>query len=196
MNGVSRMNRIALLGLLGLLSPFMYGVEVYGAEIELPRSLDADGFQEVLAVSGDVYIAGQPDKSGLDRAKSLGVTTVINLRTHRETDNRKIVPYDERESVTALGMEYVHIPQGGPETPYSPGAVDRFAQAIEAAEGKVLLHCTVAWRASHLWTAYLVKHKGMELKEAVRHGRAVNFGALPLEGFLDEALTVDYLESR
>ncbi len=195
MNGVSRMNHIAMLGLFGLLS-LVQGGDVYGSEIELPRSLNTDGFQVVLAVSGDVYIAGQPDKSGLARAKSFGVTTVVNLRTHRETDNRKIVPYDERESVTALGMKYVHIPQGGADTPYGPGAVDRFAEAIEAAEGKVLLHCTVAWRASHLWTAYLVKHKGMDLKEAVRHGRAVNFGALPLEGFLDEALTVDFLESR
>ncbi|MCZ6640155.1 MAG: protein tyrosine phosphatase family protein [Gammaproteobacteria bacterium] len=183
-----------LLGLL-LLSPFLYG-QVYGAEVELPRTLDSAGFQEVLAVSGDIYIAGQPDEDGLARAKSLGVTTVVNLRTHRETDNRSIVPYDEQASVAELGMKYVHIPLGGPDTPYGPEAVDLFAEAMDAAEGKVLLHCTVAWRASHLWTAYLVKHKGFDLQEAVRHGRAVNFGTLPLEGFLDKSLTMDYLEPR
>ncbi|MCZ6619810.1 MAG: protein tyrosine phosphatase family protein [Gammaproteobacteria bacterium] len=185
------MKKLLLVGLSGLLSPL-----THGADVELPRSLDRDGFQEVLAVSGDVYISGQPDEAGLARAKSLGVTTVVNLRTHRETDNRNIVPYDEQAGVAALGMRYVHIPQGGPDTPYHPAAVDRFAQAVEAAEGKVLLHCTVAWRASHLWAAYLVKYKGLDLKEAVRHGRAVNFGTLPLEGFLDESLTMDYQVDR
>ena len=191
MTGLNRTNFVTAVGLFGLLS-----ASVCAAEIELPRSLDAEGFQEVLAVSGDVYIAGQPDEAGLARMKSLGVTTVVNLRTHRETDNRQVVPYDEQAKVAALGMAYVHIPQGGPNTPYGPQAVDRFAEAVEAAEGKVLLHCTVAWRASHLWTAYLVKHKGLDLGEAVRHGRAVNFGTLPLEGFLDESLTVDYQESH
>lgn len=167
-------------------------LSVYAAEVSLPQKLDSAGFQEVLALSGDVYIGGQPDESGLARVKSLGVTTVVNLRTKRETDNRNVVPYDERGAVTDLGMNYVQIPQGGPTTPYGPEAVDKFAAALEASEGKVLLHCTVAWRASHLWIAYLVKHKGLTLADAVRHSRAVNFGPLPLEGFLDRPLTVDY----
>ncbi len=195
MNVLNRLQAMSLLSFCGLLTPLPYGQAV-AAEVELPRSLETAGFQEVLAVSGNVYIAGQPDEAGLARAKSLGVTTVVNLRTHRETDDRKIVPYDEEKSVTELGMKYVHIPLGGPDTPYGPQAVDLFALAIEAAEGKVLLHCTVAWRASHLWTAYLVKHKGLDLQEAVRHGRAVNFGTLPLEGFLDKSLTMDYLEPQ
>ena len=60
MNEWSRMKHLTLLGVFGLLSPL-----IRGAEVELPHLLDAGGFQEVLAVSGDVYIAGQPDKAGL-----------------------------------------------------------------------------------------------------------------------------------
>ncbi|HET9452695.1 MAG TPA: hypothetical protein VFO66_00325, partial [Gemmatimonadaceae bacterium] len=56
----------------------------------------------------------------------------------------------------------------------------------------VLLHCTIAWRASHLWGAYLIQKKGLPVAEALRHARAINLdarvpvqGRLPIEHFLD-----------
>lgn len=155
---------------------------------EMPEPLDPAGFKEVLVRTGNLYIAGQPDEAALQRLAEVGVTTVINLRTAHEMDNRDLVPFDEAALVAALGMEYVHIPSGGAETPYSPAQLETFAAALERAEGLVLLHCTVAWRASHLWTAYLHTHRGLSLPEAVRHGRAINLGQLPLEGFLGQQL--------
>ncbi len=160
------------------------------ADTPFPEKLDAAGFQEILVKSGDVFIAGQPTQPALERMREQGVTTVINLRTHREMDNRDVVPFDEEAKVQTLGMRYVHIPLGGPDTPYTPEAVDRFAAALAASEGKTLLHCTVAWRASHMWTAYLVKHRNLPLAEAVRHGQAINFGELPLQGFMGVPLTI------
>ena len=53
---------------------------------------------------------------------------------------------------------------------------------------------TVAWRASHLWTAYLHTHRGLSLSEAILHGRAINLGQLPVEGFLGQQLQLS-LES-
>ena len=158
------------------------------ADTPFPEVLDAEGFQQVLVQSGDVFIAGQPTEAGLKRMRDNGVTTVVSLRTDREMDDRNIVPFDERAAVQALGMKYVHIPLGGPGTPYTPEAVERFAAAVTASEGKTLLHCTVAWRASHMWTAYLVEHEDLTLDEALRHGRAINLGDLPLEGFLGTPL--------
>ena len=73
-----------------------------------------------------------------------------------------------------LGMTYVHVPLGGPDTPYTPAAVEKVAAAIKAADGKVLLHCTVAWRASHMWAAYLVREKGVSYEDAVKAGEAMN----------------------
>jgi protein tyrosine phosphatase (PTP) superfamily phosphohydrolase (DUF442 family) len=46
--------------------------------------------------------------------------------------------------------------------------------AIKASDGEVLLHCTVGWRASHVWAAYLVKEKGMSYEDAVKAGEAMN----------------------
>jgi protein tyrosine phosphatase (PTP) superfamily phosphohydrolase (DUF442 family) len=71
-------------------------------------------------------------------------------------------------------MTYIHVPLGGPDTPYTPEAVDKVAAAIDGSRGKVLLHCTVAWRASHMWAAYLVKNRKMSYADAVKAGEAIN----------------------
>ena len=75
-----------------------------------------------------------------------GVKTVINLRTQREMDNRQQVPYDEAALAKELGITYVHIPLGGPDTPYTPEAVEKFAKAFEDAntQGAAPLHCRLA----------------------------------------------------
>jgi uncharacterized protein (TIGR01244 family) len=157
-----------------------------------PRTLSSDGFQQVFSQIGPrIYIGGQPTEAGLARAKALGVTTVVNLRTDFEMNDRDTVPFDEAAEIERLGMQYVHIPQGGPNTAYSPEAVERFAQAVAKADGNVLLHCTVAWRASHLWTAYLIRYQDVPVSDAIAIGKRVNLGGMPLEGFLGQEITYD-----
>ncbi len=169
---------------------------VAGASAEVsplnsPEALNADGFRDVFAkVADGVFMAGQPSEAGLQRVKGLGVTRVINLRTHQEMDNREVVPYDEAAAIEALGMEYVHIPLGGPDTPYSPEAVTQLADALRGAEGNVLLHCTVAWRASHLWAAYLVAEHGYSVADAVNVGKQLNMGGYPFAEFLDREVSL------
>ncbi len=163
-------------------------------EFPLPVVEAAPDFNGVLARSAWIYIGGQPERSALARMKALGVETVINLRTGAEMSDRRQVPYDEQAEAESLGMRYVHVPAGGTKYPYSPAAVDQLAGAIAATQGKVLLHCASARRASHLWVAYLVKHQGFTLDEAIGHGRAVNFGELPLEGFLGQPVSFELSE--
>lgn len=154
-----------------------------------PVSQPSAEFREVLvSVGDDLFIAGQPSEQGLLDMAAAGVTTVFNLRTHQEMDNRDVVPFDEAALLEELGIRYVHVPAGGPDTPYTPEMVERFNVTLANAEGKVLLHCTVAWRASHLYTAWLFRYGGLTLAQAVAHGRAINLGQLPLEGFLGEPL--------
>ena len=182
------MKRIAIGVLAALLSLQSLA---HASEIAFPKTLESTEFNQVLtSVGEDLYIAGQPTAEGLETLRESGVTTVINLRTSIEMDNREVVAFDEQATVASLGMRYVHIPSGGPDTPYAPAMVDAFAKALETAEGKVLLHCTVAWRASHLYAAYLYRHRGLSLERAVEHGRAINLGTLPLEGFLGESLVI------
>lgn len=153
-------------------------------DIKLPTKIDHTGFQGVLADAGKVYISGQPTVDGLKRVKEMGVTTVINFRTPAEVNNRERVPFDEAAAAEALGLTYIHIPLGGDDHPYTPEALEKFAAAMKSLKGKALIHCTVSWRASHMWAAYLAKHEGMDINTAVAHGRAVGLGTQPIESLL------------
>jgi hypothetical protein len=57
----------------------------------------------------------------------------------------------------------------------------------------VLLHCTIAWRASHLWAAYLIRERNVPAATAIAQTRKINLmdemrmgnsDQQPLEGFL------------
>lgn len=168
------------------------------AAVPMPTPLDTTGmFRAAFArVGDDLFIAGQPTEAALRALKAKGVTTVVNLRTPSEMANRQAVPFDEAALLKELGIEYVYLPVRGDEAfPYTPSTVHAFAKALDGAKGKVLLHCTIAWRASHLWSAYLVQHKGMSVEEALKHGQAINLmgyhggnGRQPVEHFLGRDL--------
>jgi len=158
----------------------------------LPVSVDAVDGVRPLFRDGRVYIAGQPSREALARLHALGVTAVVNLRTPAEMEDRQRVPYDEAAAVAELGMEYVRIPLGGDEHPYTPQAVDRLAKVLAEHRGPVLLHCTVGWRASYLWVAYLIREQGFALPDALARGEAIAISPDPLEGLLGRPLAVVY----
>jgi uncharacterized protein (TIGR01244 family) len=141
------------------------------------------------SVGTDLFIGGQPTEKALRDLKARGVTTVINLRMPEEMGQ---IGFDEAALLKELGITYVHIPmRGSAENPYGPKQLDTFATAIAAAPGKVLLHCTVAWRASHLWAAYLIRDRGVPVATALAQARSINLrddapfgGQQPIEGFL------------
>lgn len=160
--------------------------------VPAPVLLPIEGlFQERYAkVGDDLFIAGQPTERALREMKAQGVTTVINLRSPEEMAR---IGFDEPKLVAELGMKYVYIPMRGTDAlPYSPAGLQRFTEALKAADGKVLLHCTIAWRASHLWGAFLIQ-QGLPVAEALAHTRAINLmdthrmgsgGKQPIEEFL------------
>jgi uncharacterized protein (TIGR01244 family) len=165
--------------------------------VPAPVVLETRGlFQDKFAsVGSDVFISGQPTAQALRDLHAQGVTTVVNLRTPEEMSKR--VPFDEAALVKELGMEYVYIPmRGTPEFPYSPAAVKSFAAAMTSAKGKVLLHCTVAWRASHLWAAYLIQYRDVPVATALQQARTINLmddmrmdgDTQPVEAFLGRSL--------
>jgi uncharacterized protein (TIGR01244 family) len=115
---------------------------------------------------------------------------VVNLRMPEEMAR---VGFDEAALVKELGMKYVHIPmRGTAQNPYGPKQLDAFVAALASADGKVLLHCTIAWRASHLWAAYLIRERHVPVQTALSQTRRINLmddmrmggDQQPLEGFL------------
>ncbi|HVY88699.1 MAG TPA: sulfur transferase domain-containing protein [Hyphomonadaceae bacterium] len=180
--------RVALLAVALFLAAPAFGQ----ASAPLPQKLARTDFQGVIADTGSVYVAGQPTADALRDMASNGVTTVISVRTEAEMSNRKQVPYDEAALAKELGITFVNVPMGGPDSPYTPEALAKVMTAIDSSKGKVLLHCTVGWRASHVWAAYLVKDKGLAYDEAVRQASAINLNgytppnatSTPMDGLL------------
>jgi uncharacterized protein (TIGR01244 family) len=166
--------------------------------VATPVSLDTTGmFQAAIAQVGeDVFVGGQPTERGLREMRAKGVTTVVNLRTPEEMQHA--VKFDEPALVSQLGMKYVYLPvRGNEEFPYSPMTVGKFARAVQDADGKILLHCTIGWRASHLWAAYLISERGIAVDSALANARAINLmdemrmgsnGRQPVEDFLNRGL--------
>jgi uncharacterized protein (TIGR01244 family) len=163
-----------------------------------PVMLDTTGmFLAMFArVGEDLFIGGQPTEKALRDLRAQGVTTIVNLRTPEEM--QRAVKYDEAALAAELGIRYVHIPvRGTPDMPYAPETVTKFADALKTANGKVLLHCTIAWRASHLWAAYLIRERSIPVETALANARAINLmdahrmggnGRQPVEDFLDRTL--------
>ena len=157
-----------------------------------PVNLDTTGlFQaKFVSVGDDMFIGGQPTEKALRELRAKGVTTIVNLRMPEEMAQ---VGFDEAALTKELGIKYVHIPmRGTAANPYGPKELDTFTAAIASADGKVLLHCTIAWRASHLWAAYLIRERKIPVATALSHARLINLmderrmggGQQPLEGFL------------
>ena len=162
------------------------------AEPVAPIKLDWQGFRGGIFQSGDLFIAGQPlSRAAMEKLKASGVTTIINMRTDAEMADKRSTPIDEVALIESLGMSYIHIPSGGEAHPYSSTAVEQFANAMDEAQGKVLLHCNSARRATHLWVAHLIDNEHLSAGQAISLGRAANFGGMPLEGYLDGKLGFD-----
>jgi uncharacterized protein (TIGR01244 family) len=168
------------------------------AVVSAPVILDTTGLflERAARVGEDMFVTGQPTERALRELRAQGVTTVVNLRTPEEMTRN--VNFDEPAVVAELGMRYVYLPvRGTTEYPYSPATLAKFAESVNSANGKVLLHCTVAWRASHLWAAYLIKERGISIDSALANARAINLmddhrmgpnGRQPVEDFLDTVL--------
>jgi uncharacterized protein (TIGR01244 family) len=187
---------VAALALSVLIAPPARAQSVVGKDktgpVPNPVNLETSGlFQaKFVSVGDDLFIAGQPTEKALRDLRARGVTTIVNLRMPEEMSR---VGFDEAALAKELGMTYVHIPmRGTPENPYGPKELDAFAAAMASTNGKLLLHCTVAWRASHLWAAYLIRERHTPVATALSQARQINLmdemrmggDQQPLEGFL------------
>lgn len=151
---------------------------------------DLPGFSGRIYRDGRVYIGGQPDQAALRALPWHDVTAVINLRTPQEMADTSKVAFDQAALVDSLDLDYILIPLGGKEYPYTPAAVDSFAAALDRHPGPVLLHCTSGGRASHLWAAYLVRHRGWDVSAAYARGEAIGIRRSAFSQLLDQEMKV------
>jgi len=127
---------------------------------------DAYNFRQV---DDRLCTAGQPTEEQLASAARDGIRVVINLALH---DDPRYSLADERASVEALGMSYVHIPVLFP----APAEADllAFFDAMDTHGDKpILVHCAANYRVSAFLGLYRVIRKGWSRDEAFDVMRAV-----------------------
>ena len=111
-----------------------------------------------------VFTGGQPSLKEFEKAASLGVSTVINLRMPGERGAKK-------EDIEALGMRYVAIPVDGAE-----GLTIENARALAAAlansETPVIVHCGSGNRVGALFALKANQLDGKSAEEALAIGLA------------------------
>lgn len=113
------------------------------------------GIYQMRASDPLVWTSGQPTVAQLHAIAAAGVLTVINLALH--DDPRYSLP-DEAATVSALGMQYVHIPVQF-AVPTRADLLAFFAAMQIHAGEKVWLHCAANIRVS----AFLGLHRVMNL---------------------------------
>lgn len=109
-----------------------------------------------------LYFAGQPDEAGLRQAKEAGVGLVINMRTLEEIDPQ------QKMTAESLGMDYHVVPIARSGQSFSPEAMAKISQLVEAADHQpVLLHCGSGNRAAGWLAVHLAKDHEMGVDQAV-----------------------------
>ena len=117
---------------------------------------------------GDFYFAGIPSETGLASVSERGVTVIVSLLP--EAQQARNISFDEPALARSLGMVYESIPMV--TSSFSTDDVDRLAAIIDEADGGVLIHCGSSNRVGGLWAAYLHRHRGYDLEEAIELGMA------------------------
>jgi uncharacterized protein (TIGR01244 family) len=143
------------------------------------------GAVQRLHTFGGIFLASQPTAADFEQAKQGGVKTVINLRHAKEQPD-----FDERATVTALGLAYVSLPWNGPDE-LTDEIFDRSRELLNTVERPILLHCSSANRVGALWIPWRVLDGGIALEEAVAEAKVVGLKSPDLE-----AKAKDYVERR
>jgi uncharacterized protein (TIGR01244 family) len=114
----------------------------------------------------ELITGGQPDPAAWPLAAIAGVTTVITLRADGELAGR-----DEAAEVAAAGLGYRELPVDGAADITVENAA-RLWRMIEAAPGRVLVHCGSGNRVGALLALAAAREGGMTPVDAIAYGRS------------------------
>ena len=100
------------------------------------EKISLDGIHDAGKVSDQLFRGAQPTLSSLAQLKTLGITTIVDLR--RESPHTR---ENERHRAESLGLRFVHIPVGGFSTPSSAQLAQFFSLLRETPPQKIFVHC-------------------------------------------------------
>jgi protein tyrosine phosphatase (PTP) superfamily phosphohydrolase (DUF442 family) len=134
------------------------------------------GIDNFRVVDQRVWRGANPSAAGWRALAARGVRTVVDLRAEADEAERALPPQ--------LGMTVVAVPVGDGQAP-SPAAVARALAAIDAAPGRVFVHCSAGvGRSGSIVAAYLVGSGQATTSEALLRSLAVGPPSLEQLAFM------------
>lgn len=129
-----------------------------------------------------VVTGGQPTKQEFLKAQSMGIKTVINLRSKGE-----IARYSfEEKLLKKLGIKYIHIPVYGAKGIHKAN-MEKLFKALKDNKKPVLVHCASGNRIGALFALKASYVDGKSLEEAVAIGKKA--GLTGLEGTVRQIIS-------
>ncbi|MBF0165746.1 MAG: protein tyrosine phosphatase family protein [Magnetococcales bacterium] len=120
--------------------------------------------RQFVPIDDSLFTGGQPSETQLAALAEAGFDVIINLALH---DDPRYSLKDERGTVHALGMEYIHIP-----VPFSaPRREDlqAFLTTMEhVVDRRVFVHCAYNWRVSAFIALYRILRLGWKRELATQ----------------------------
>ncbi len=131
----------------------------------------------MIPLDDSTFVAGQIGPADLGDIAGRGVTLIVNNRPDGEEfgqpDNARL-----ESAARALGIDWRHIPfQGLPHR----AAIAAVADALDAAQGRVLLFCRSGTRSAWAW-ALARARAGADVDDLIARAASAGYdlGSLPL----------------
>lgn len=134
----------------------------------------------MIPIDGKTLVAGQIRPADLPGIAAHGVTMIVNNRPDSEELGQPENAAIEAAAQT-LGIGYRHVPfQGLPHR----AAVAAVADAIDAADGRVLLFCRSGTRSTWAW-ALARARSGVAVEALIASAAAAGYDLSALPAYLD-----------
>ncbi len=145
---------------------------------------DAPRILRFAQVDERLFRGGQPALADFARLRALGIDTVVSFRMED----------DERATVEALGMRFVHLPVSmkpfGLSGAVSAETVASFFEVVDdPASGKVFVHCRHGKDRTGLFVSlYRVNRQGWKAEDAYREARGIGMSwwHFPVKGTIEK----------
>jgi tyrosine-protein phosphatase SIW14 len=131
-----------------------------------PVPTGAPGVPNFHQVNDHIYRGAQPTPEGFKSLATIGVRTIIDLRSGKELRR------EEQYIVEKEGMHYVHIPLAGMAAPSDQQIATAFAVLNDPTAWPVFVHCRRgADRTGTVIACYRIAHDHWENEKALREAR-------------------------
>ena len=134
---------------------------------------DATPIRNFLRIDPNFCTGGQPNMQQLEKLKTEGITTIINLRTADEYNVAQ-----EEAKAKELGLKYFNIPVVY-TAPKEEQATEFLKLMADTKNRPVFIHCTAAIRVGAFWLIKRVLQDGWTFENAEQEAQKVGLRNAP-----------------